>query len=182
VSHEERGLGVIINKVRLFVIVFLVASILMGCIPSQAKGFSIYLLADEMPATELSMVDLNDLELQEEPILSTDDIIAYSRETHEIELTAEAYGRIQQLFTLPVEVRGMPFVVSVGADRIYAGAFWTLASSLSFDGVVICQPWDRERHVITIGLGYPSPEAFTGTDPRSDPRVLQSLEAAGKLK
>ncbi len=154
----------------------------MGCIPSQAKGFSIYLLADDMPATELSMVDLNDLELQEEPILSTDDIIAYSRETHEIELTAEGYERIRQLFTLPVEVLGIPFVVCVGAERIYAGGFMTPASSISFDGIVIGEPYDRERRVITIGLGYPSPEAFTGTDPRSDPRVLQSLEAAGKLK
>jgi hypothetical protein len=171
-----------VNKVRRSLIVLVMAIILMGCIPSQARGFSIYLLADEVPASELSMVDLNDLELQEEPILSIDHIIAYSRETHEIELTAEGYERIQQLFTLPVEVRGMPFVVCAGADRIYAGAFWTLASSVSFDGVVICEPYDRDRRVIRIGLGYPSPEAFTGTDSRSDPRVLQSLEAAGKLK
>jgi hypothetical protein len=171
-----------VNKLSLFVTVFLVASILIGCIPSQADGFSIYLLADEAPATELSTGDLDDLRLREEPILSIDDIIAYFRETHEIELTAEAYARIQRLFSLPVEVRGMPFVVCVGADRIYAGAFWTPASPISFDGVVICEPYERERHVIRIVLGYPTPEAFTGKDPRSDPRVLQSLEAVGKLK
>jgi len=135
-----------------------------------------------VPATELSIVDLNDLELQEEPILSIDDIIAYSRETHEIELTAEAYERIQQLFTLPAKVRGIPFVVCVGADRIYAGAFWTPVSSISFDGVVICQPFDLDKRVIRIVLGYPCPEAFTGKDPRSDLRVLQSLEAVAKLK
>lgn len=170
------------NKVSLFVMVILIGAILMGCIPSEARGFSIYLLSDEVPATELSIVDLSDLHLQEEPILSIDDIIAYSRETHEIELTAEGYERIQQVFALPVRVSGMPFVVCVGADRIYAGAFWTPASSISFDGVVICEPYDRERRVIRIGLGYPSPEAFTGEDPRSDPRVLQSLEAVGKLK
>jgi hypothetical protein len=171
-----------VNKVRLSLIVLVIAPIVMGCIPTQARGFSIYLLADEVPATELSIVDLTDLELQEEPIVSGDDIVTYSKETHEIELNAEAYDRIQQLFALPVQVSGMPFVVFVGADRIYAGAFWTPASSISFDGVVICEPYDRERRVITIGLGYPSPEAFKGTDPRSDPRVLQSLEAAGKLK
>ena len=170
------------NKVRLSLIVLVIAPIVMGCIPTQARGFSIYLLADEVPATDLSMVDVADLELQEEPILSIDDIIAYSRQTHEIELTAEGYERIQRLFALPVRVSGLPFVVCVGADHIYAGGFWTPASSLSFDGVVICEPYDRERRVIRIVLGYPSPEAFTGTDPRSDPRVLQSLEAAGKLK
>ena len=170
------------NKVSLPVIVLLIAPILMGCIPSEATGFSIHLLADEVPATELSIADLTDLELQEEPILSGDDIIRYSRDTHEIELTAEAYQRIQQLFTLPAKVRGIPFVVCVGADRIYAGAFWTPVSSISFDGVVICQPFDLDERVIRIVLGYPSPEAFTGKDPRSDLRVLQSLEAAGKLK
>jgi hypothetical protein len=181
-SHKEGGLAAIVNKDRMFVIVFLVASILMGCIPSEVRGFSIYLLADEVPATELSFVDLNDLELQEEPILSGDDIIAYSRETHEIELTAEGYERIQQLFTLPGQVGGIPFVVCVGGERVYAGAFWTPASSVSFDGVVIWEPFDPDERVIRIELGYPTPESFTGEDPRSDPRVLQSLEAVGKLK
>ena len=170
------------NKVRLSVIVLLVALVLMGCIPSKARGFSIYLLEDEVPATELSIGDLNDLELQQDPILSTDDIIAYSRERHELTLTPEAHERIQQLFTLPAKARGIPFVVCVGRDRIYAGAFWTPVSSISFDGVVICQPLDLDKHVIRIGLGYPCPEAFTGKDPRCDPRILQSLETASRLK
>jgi len=179
---ENRGVAVIVNKVRLFVIALAMVPILVACAPSQGGGFSIYLLADEMPATELSMFDLDDLELQEKPIVSTIDVVAYDSETHEIELTAGAYERIQRLFTLPVKVFGMPFVVTVDADRIYAGGFWTPASSVSFDGVVICQPWDPDERVIRIALGYPAPEAFTGEDPRSDPRVLESLEAAGKLK
>ncbi len=170
------------KKLRLSVVVLLTASILMGCIPSRATGFSVFLLADQTPATELSVVNLDDVELREEPILSGDDIITYSRERHEIELTAEAYERIRQLFTLPAKVRGIPFVVCVGPDRIYAGAFWTPVSSISFDGVVICQPFERDERVIRIGLGYPCPEAFTGQDPRSDERILQSMEAAGKLR
>ncbi len=170
------------KKLGLSVIVLLTASILMGCIPSRATGFSVFLLADETPATELSVVNLDDVELQEEPILSGDDIITYSRERHDSELTAEAYERIQQLFTLPAKVCGIPNVVCVGADRICAGAFLTPVSSISFDGVVICQPFDPDNHVIRIGLGYPSPEAFEGKDPRSEQRILQSLEVAGKLR
>jgi len=35
---------------------------------------------------------------------------------------------------------------------------------------------------VDIQLGYPaSPEFFVGADPRSDPRILQSLRQAGKL-
>ena len=162
--------------------VILLALILMGCTPSEADGFSVYLLANEIPSSELSKVDLHALELQEEPLLSIDDVITYSKETHEIEVTAEAYGRIQQLYSLPVRVDGKPFVVCMGRDPVYAGAFWMPASSLIFDGVVICQPFDRDDHVIRIGLGYPTSEAFRGEDPRSDPRILQSLGAAGKLK
>jgi hypothetical protein len=162
--------------------VILLALILMGCTPSEADGFSIYLLADEIPTSELSKVDLDALELQEEPLLSIDDVITYSKGTHEIEVTAEAYERIQQLYSLPVKVDGIPFVVCMGRDPVYAGAFWTPVSSLSFDGVVICEPFDRDEHVIKIGLGYPTSAAFRGDDPRSDPRILQSLEAAGKLK
>ena len=114
--------------------------------------------------------------------MSAMDFITYSRETHEIELSAEAYERIRELFVLPVQVQGIPFVVCVGTDRIYAGAFMTPASSISFDGVVILEPFDVDRHVISIVLGYPAAEAFTGKDPRSDPRVFQSLQALGKLK
>lgn len=35
---------------------------------------------------------------------------------------------------------------------------------------------------VGTGLGYPCPEALTGKDPRSDQRILQSLEAEGKRK
>lgn len=173
---------VTVRKDRLAAVLFLTTAVLLGCTRSEPRGFSVHLLASDMPATELSTADLNDLDLQEEAIISIEDIIVYSWKTHEIEIAATAYQRIEQLFSLPVEVRGMPFVVCVGSDRIYAGGFWTPASSLSFDGVIILQPSDPDRHVIRIALGYPTPEAFTGKDPRSDRRVLQSLESAGKLR
>jgi len=153
-----------------------------GCTSSTTGEFSIRLLAQDMPPAEMSKVDLNSLRLQEQPIISIDDIMAYSKETHEIELTAPAYGRIQQLFSLPVDVDGIPFVVCVGRDPVYAGAFWTRSSSLIFDGVVIVQPFEANKHTIRISLGYPTPEVFRGTDPRSDPRVLQALELADKLR
>jgi len=155
---------------------------LMACQPREPAGLSIHLLADDVPASELSSLDLAEIELQDEPIVFGPDIITYSEGTHDIELTAEAYARIQNLFGLPVRVSGMPFVVSVGDERVYAGAFWTPASSLSFDGLVILQPFDPERRIIRIALGYPSPQLFRGPDPRSDERILRSLRAAGKLK
>jgi hypothetical protein len=99
-----------------------------------------------------------------------------------MDLTPEALARVQQVFPTPVRVGGIPFVVCVGRERIYAGAFWTPVSSLSFDGVVILQPFATDETTIQISLGYPAASFFAGQDPRSDPRVMQALTAAGKLK
>jgi hypothetical protein len=149
-----------------------------GRVSSSEPEFAVYLPAQKLSPQQLSGVGLADLELEDTPILSVDDIVAYSRETHEIELTASAYERIEQL---EVPVDGIPFVVCVGRDPIYMGAFWPLYSSLIFDGVVIQMPL-MDEPVIQITLGYPSSSFFTGEDPRSDPRILQALAQAGRLK
>ena len=101
--------------------------------------------------------------------------------THKMELTREALQRIQEL---DVPVSGGPaFVVCVGSERIYGGVFWVLYSSLSFDGVVIQLPLVTDDRTIRFQLGYPeSPELFIGKDLRADPRIIQSLRRAGKLR
>jgi len=77
----------------------------------------------------------------------------------------------------------MPFVVCVNRQPIYGGAFWVSYSSESFHGIVIDTLYAQQNQPIRIQLGYPeSPELFAGEDRRSDPRILQSLEQAGKLK
>ena len=99
-----------------------------------------------------------------------------------MELTQDAFQRIQDLFLLPVDVDGMPFVVSVGGDPVYGGAFWTPASSLIFDGVTIMEPFAQGSTTIRLELGYPSTEFVSGIDPRSDARIMEALETAGKLR
>jgi hypothetical protein len=99
-----------------------------------------------------------------------------------VTLTPEAYDRVRAIFSLPVEVGGMPFVVIANGERIYGGAFWTPLSSLSYNGVIILQPFEPDANEIVLELGYPAREAFTGPDPRGDARVMQALERAGKLK
>lgn len=143
--------------------------------PISVGEFSIYLTAQEMSTSE---TELNSLELEKRPILSSDDITRYSKDTHEIYLTSPAYERISQLF---VPTGGRGFVVCVGRERIYSGAFWTMLSSQSFDGVAIWVPL-MDKHAIQMKLGYPGPFDFRGEDPRSDPRILRSLEQAGKLE
>lgn len=163
-----------------FLILLVLITLAIGACRSSGEGeFSIYLPAQRISAHEMSKIDLAGLELEDKPILSASGILAYSRKTHEIELTASAYERIGRL---QVPVSGIPFVVCVGRDPIYGGAFWTPASSLSYDDVVIFLPFGSTRHAIQIRLGYPSSAFFTGSDPRSDRRILRSLRQAGKLR
>jgi len=163
-------------KTTLFFLNLIFALAFLGCQPAKNNDFAIYLLAQDLPATELSNFDINELMLESEPLIGIDDMIAYHKTNHIIELTPTAYTRVQQIFPMPVRVTGIPFVVCVGEERIYTGAFWTPVSSLSYDGVVIMQPWDTKETTIQIALGYPAPDVFTGNDPRADRRILKALE------
>jgi hypothetical protein len=83
--------------------------------------FSVYLVAQAITAHEMLEINLDELELEDSPIISIDDVVAYAPTTHEMQLTESAYERIGRL---EVPVQGLPFVVCVGRERIYGGAFW----------------------------------------------------------
>ena len=181
-GQQATGKGYWVLGIRYWVLLVVMALALSGCAPPVAGGFAIYLLAEDVRTADVPWDDWSSLEREEQPIIATDDIVAYAKETHEIELTAAAHERVQGLYTLAVDTGGLPFVVCVGDDRIYAGAFWTPLSSLIFDGVIIMEPFETDKRVIRISLGYPTPEAFRGVDPRADPRIMQALDRAGKLE
>lgn len=168
------------------VAVWTVAAVVSGCVgPAPARDavgdFSIYLVKQGVSAQRMTEMDLSQLELEEVPILSIDDIVMYTWETHQIELTDPARQRVARL-KVPVQT-GAPFVVCVGAERVYSGAFWTSFSSMSFHGIVIDTLLARmDGQPVRIQLGYPSRSMLEGEDLRSDPRILRSLRKAGKLK
>jgi hypothetical protein len=147
-----------------------------ACVGPATGKFAIYLPQHDISARKLSSIDLDALPLQQEPILSQDDIVTYMPDTYQILLTPKAAERINGL---EVPVGGRAFVVCVGRDRIYGGAFWTPISSYSFEGIVIMVPVG-EDDLIQFSQGYPAPSHFRGEDPRPDPRILHALQAAGK--
>jgi hypothetical protein len=137
--------------------------------------FAIYLPAEGFRLEE--MADLSKIQLMEDPILSVDDILAYSSATHEIRLRSSAAERLARL-GLP----GNAFVVAVGREPVYAGEFMGAWMSRTSQAVVILwPPMNSDRHTIQIQLGYPGPDFFIGEDPRSDSRILESLEQASLL-
>ena len=145
---------------------------------SSTEGFAIYLTRDDIPVSKMPI--LSHVDLSDEPVITTRDIISYTKDIHEIELTPDAYQRVMEL---KVPTSGKAFMVCVDKAPIYWGAFWTPVSSQSFDGVTIWVPsFSQQKNTIKLELGYPSEGFYQGEDPRSNPVIMQSLEKAGKLK
>lgn len=178
-----------IKKIHLILILIVIA--LSACQtpvveqPTSLEGepFAIYLLSDvQITGPDVKKYDLKDLPLAELPVIGTDDIVSYDWSYHGINLTEEAYLRLLALFMGGLPSSGVPFVLLAYEQPIYAGAFWSPLSSLSFDGVAIMQPLDPAGQTLYINLGYPSEDYFTGEDPRGDSRIQQALENAGILR
>ena len=145
--------------------------------PPEGEGFAIYLLAEDIPKSEMPL--LSNVELADEPFISLKDIISYHERTHEIELTETA---IQTVSELEVPTSGKVFVVCVNHQPIYWGAFWSYLSSEYYPGVTAFVHPFITLNTIQFKFGYSDMDGFDGDDPRSDPRIMQSLEHAGKLR
>lgn len=183
--HKSQPIQKSFTMKKIFFFLIILAGLVLASCQQGGKeydDFAIYLLAEDISGTELSQLDINQLRLQDKPVVSNDDVVSYDRATHTIELTSEAYVRVQQIFPMPVRVDGIPFVVCVGKERIYFGVFMTPASSISYDGIVIGQPLKTNQTTTQIALGYPGQDVFTGNDPRADPRIMRTLEQQSKLK
>ena len=170
-------------SIRLICISILLAILTItgvACNEPQAasqEGFAIYLTRDDIPPDKMEI--LSHVIIADKPIVSIQDIITYNAQSHEIVLTNEAFERISQL---EVPITGKSFLVCVDKEPVYWGAFWTLISSISFDGVTIWKPFGSQGPgVIALELGYPSSSFYSGEDPRNDTEVMKSLEQAGKL-
>jgi hypothetical protein len=147
-----------------------------GSTVQEEGGFAIYLTKDDILPERMEMMSY--VEIAEEPVLSVNDIESYDAVTHEMKISIDAYERIDEL---EVTTRGKSFLVCVDKNPIYWGTFWTLFSSMSFDGVTIWKTLGINPGVIKLELGYPGAGFFHGKDPRNNLEVMKSLKKSGKL-
>lgn len=156
------------------------------------KGFAIYLLTRDVTSGRLSKLDV-ERSIEKAPIITTADVVAYSRLTHEIELTRAAWHRItgRDLSWLRITSRteavrrGVPFALYVDDEPIYLGEFWTYEPSARGDPlpVVAALGMSEARPFIRFALSYvTTPRTTVAVDKRSDPRILRAFESAGRLK
>ncbi|OPZ66894.1 MAG: hypothetical protein BWY83_02753 [bacterium ADurb.Bin478] len=155
--------------------------VLSGCRGVDAdkdtfNEWATYLLADpSLTSYQIRETPLADLQPAPTPFITIGDLRAYHWKTHQMEFTPEMEAALDTLTIKKGTVYGLPFVVMVGDERIYAGAFWWAYSSLtpSCPYIQLISP-----KPLKISL----PPLHQGADPRTDERVYWALMAAGLLK
>jgi len=111
--------------------------VLPGCrgVDDDSDDFNewaIYLLADSaLTSYQLRETPLAKLQLAQAPLIMSKDLRAYYWKTHQMEFTPAMEAALDTLTRKRASVHGLPFVVMVGEERIYGGAFWWAFSSLT---------------------------------------------------
>ena len=142
-----------------------------------SEGFAIYLTKDNISPAATTALD--QVKIADKPIIDENDIISYSAATYEMTLTQEAVNR---LTALQVPMSGTVFIASVDKKPVYQGAFWSMASSEVFGGVIIMLSVSSQNTIsIRFNLEGPFSSHYIGLDPRNDTSILVTLRQAGKL-
>lgn len=166
------------SKIKLFVILNVMLFLIIGCNneykASAVNEFSIYLVKD-LSTTEAMSRKLDDLPLENIPVLTDKEIKTYNWKEHEFSMKEGI--SLEEKLEEKVSTSGKPFVVTVGNERIYLGSFWTLLSSLyNPDIPTISSMWHKgsEKEIYSIQYGK-------NQDPRDDIRIFETLKGLGKI-
>src|SRR5262245_33091640 len=114
--------------------ILILAGFQMTLAQGDKKEFKLYLLPPGIKSAELSKLNIKKIKPRGKPFLSTEDIDLYVKDTHQITINYTAALRLK---SLKVPVDGRPFIVFVGNEPIYTGAFWKGFSLMSFRGVAV---------------------------------------------
>ena len=105
--------------------------------------------------------------------MTSSDFKSYFWLSHSFELTSEMDSKWENFQMHGGITSGMPFVVTAGGDRIYAGTFWWAYSSSMPPACAVIE---------TIQLTPYKIELMNGAkDKRSDPRIYSALNKSGVL-
>jgi hypothetical protein len=155
-----------------------VFSLLIGCTdagsPPVAGEFAIYTLQDRTidGRTALSY-PMKTLQLNAAPFLSASDLNWYSWSTHTFALKPEMDARWEEFRRTLGNLAGVPFVVTVGNERIYVGTFWWGYSSMTPPQCAVIQLLSANPYAILLMAG--------AIDYRNDWRIHTALMRSGIL-
>jgi hypothetical protein len=149
---------------------------LVGCSsatdPISSPGFALYRLQDtKIAASQIWNQPLESMTLASSPFLTMQEMISYDWKTHTMTVTGTADSQFVQLARTLGPVGGIPFVVVVGTERIYLGAFWYPHSSLI----------PQVPFIDILAAPHQICRCPNGADARTDSRIYQALKRAGVL-
>ncbi len=158
------------------ILLFLVQFIFICLISAEEikHSFGIYLIKKDNS-------DLKKIELFDNPIITSSDIIKYDWNKHEIELTEAGFKKLPN--SKDVGTGGKHFVVVADGIICYRGAFWTSISSISYSNPIInvSQITPKSKNTVLIERAYPSASFAKGDDPRNNKHIYNSLYNLGKI-
>ncbi len=140
--------------------------------PTESWG--IYRLRDgSITAYDALPEPLDTLVLADEPFMTVTDISAYHWSSHTFVPSPRIENQLTALRDSHGSLSGIPFVVTVGNDRIYVGAFWYAYSSLA----------PAFPHIDLISNPHQIQASWMpgDTDVRYDVRIHDALKLAGVL-
>lgn len=163
------------SRMLVATLVALLAACSRSSLRAPAATFAIYTLQDTtLTVADAATRDLDGLVLEPTPFLTGADLTTYSWSDHSFSVTPAMRSRLETLGAKPYKSAGIPFVVLVGDERLYLGAFWYGYSS----------SWPRVPYVVLPPVGSLKlhvPAIGEVADPRSDERLRASLKRAGLL-
>jgi hypothetical protein len=176
-------------KMKKYIIIIILMILISGCVKDQnpfspwsQDCFTITLLADStITAIEAADKPIEALNLAPTPLITTEDMVFYQWSHHRFSLKPDTDKALKKVVSRQQTVFGIPFITTVGDDRIYLGAFWFIFSSVAPHfptievGMLLGE--NNTTSIFTIEKTWFDEEE----DKRNDPRIYQALKKAGVL-
>jgi len=137
--------------------------------------FAIYLLEDStLSASDVYSLSIESLILSEKAFFSANELISYSWPSHSFELNDQKRAEYENFALNSGSTSGIPFIVTVGEERIYFGTFWWAYSSSLPPACAVIDAIGPLPYRIQLVTG--------AIDERNDLRIYNSLKSSGVLE
>ena len=145
---------------------------------SLCSAYEIYVTKNRISynfQTDYSTINLDTIELNDTPFLTSNEIESYDTVNHIINLKIP----VDSLDFSDTPVYGQMFVVLVNKESVYCGFFWSAISSVPCQWIYMEDPngpIGLNDFQIKLSAGYPNQSFFLGNDPRNAPKVFEALQ------
>ena len=163
------------KKIFIFYIPFLLFTCGQPTSNQTSEGeFAIYLLKDStLTAADAFSQPIDNLTLATSPFFTVNELKFYIWASHSFDLTNQMREIYEQFLLSHGKTSGVPFVLTVGNDRIYLGTFWWAYSSSMPPPCAVIEAIAPLPYKIQLANG--------AIEKRNDQRIYYSLKESGVL-